>query len=83
MYYIIYGPYVDELDYTSDSIQSTSTQNGTYSLAIDGLDIATVYYGRVVAAFGNSGEFRRYSDAFAFRTKENGEVYLHLSTAIH
>ena len=74
-YYIIYGFESDELDFTTESILSvsnTSLENQIYSLVIDGLKTATVFYGEVVAAFGMSGEFQRYSDIFAFRTKENG-----------
>lgn len=66
----------EDLDQTSDSISSstnTSLVNQTYSLVIEGLDTGTIYYAQVVAAFGDSGEFKRYSDTFAFRTKENGK----------
>ena len=71
-YYITYGYESDELEFTSDRVQSTSLENQTYSLVIGDLDTATVYYGQVVAVFGESGEFKRYSDTFVFRTKENG-----------
>ena len=75
-YYIIYGMESDDLDQSSDSISSptnTSLVNQTYSLMIQGLDIGTIYYCQVVAAFGEIGEFKRYSDTFAFRTKESGK----------
>lgn len=78
-YYIIYGVESDELDMTSDSIPSvsdTSLENQTYSLYVEGLKSGTVYYAQVVAAFGMSGEFKRYSDTFVFRTKEDGNAIL-------
>ena len=74
-YYIIYGFESDDLDETSDSIMSvsnTSLENQTYTIHIEGLDAATIYFAKVVAVFGASGEFKRYSDTFVFRTKENG-----------
>lgn len=74
-YYIIYGFNSDELYLTSDTILSvsdTSLENQTYTIRIEGLEAGTIYFAHVVAAFGVSGEFRRYSDAFVFRTKENG-----------
>ena len=74
-YYIIYGFDSNELYMTSDSVSSvsdTSLENQTYSLYVEGLESATVYYAQVAAAFGLSGEFKRYSDNFIFRTKEDG-----------
>ena len=76
-YYIIYGLDSDKLEFISDSIESVSNvslENQTYSLVVGGLEAATIYYGQIVAAFGGmSLEYKRYSNMFVFRTKENGE----------
>lgn len=84
-YYIIYGFNSDELYSTTDSILSgsdTSLENQTYTIPIEGLEAGTIYFAQVVAAFGVSGEFKRYSDTFVFRTKEYG-TYFKIIKDIH
>lgn len=73
-YYIMYGFSSNDLNFTTDSIESVTLEKQTYSLAIDGLEISEVYIAQVVAAFGASNEFKRYSATFAFRTKENEQA---------
>ena len=75
-YYVRYGYQNTYFDYTSDSISSESNvsiTNQTYSMMIEGLVDGTVYYAQVVAAFGESNQYKRFSDTFAFRTKETGK----------
>ena len=77
-YYIVYGFNSDELYSTSDSIPSvsnTSLENQTYTIFLEGLEVGTIYFAQVVAEFGVSGEFKRYSDTFVFRTKEYGTYF--------
>ena len=74
-YYIIYGSDPNELNVTSDtvpSVSNTSLENQTYSILVEGLDVSTVYFAQIVAAFGANGDFKRYSETFVFRTKEYG-----------
>ena len=85
-YYIIYGLDSDALNITSDSIPSvsnTSLENQTYSILLDGLDVSTVYFAQIVAAFGMSGEYKRYSETIVFRTKEYGMVRIITNIPYH
>ena len=82
-YYVTYGLDSGELEFTSDMVQSVlnvSLEDQSYSVVISGLETATIYYGQIVAAFGMSGEYKRYSDMFVFRTKENGKNIMLLNS---
>ena len=79
----MYGLDSGELEFTSDIVQSVlnvSLEDQSYSVVIRGLETATIYYGQVVAVFGMSGEYERYSDMFVFRTKENGKNIMFLNS---
>ena len=74
-YYVEYGTDPDNLDFISDILYSplnTSLVNQTYQVNLQGLNIGTIYYLRVVAVFNEV--FKRYSDDNILRTKENGEL---------
>lgn len=72
-YFVEYGVESNNLNQTSiqvSSVADITLQNQTYSVTLQGLTPATIYYFRVSAVFEEV--FQRYSDLSAFRTYENG-----------
>ena len=77
-YIVEYGIDSDNLNLTSSTVDSssdTSLVNQTYSVLLEGLEVETIYYIRVLAQFGISGLYKRYSDVAAFRTLEEGSNF--------
>ena len=67
-YYVRYGTSPAALTLTSETIMSLTTQTDqVYSVALTGLDDATVYYLQVVATFG---DITIFSTVESFRTLE-------------
>lgn len=74
-YIVEYGVDSDNLNLTSSTVDSnsdTSLVNQSYSVLLEGLEVGTIYYIRVLAQFGINGLYKRYSDVIAFRTLEEG-----------
>ena len=78
-YIVMYGINSDTLNLTSSTINSSndiSLVNKTYSTSLEGLQDGTIYYARILAQFGINGLVKRYSKLFAFRTLEEGEIFI-------
>ena len=72
-YFVEYGVESNNLNQTSDpvpSVMDITLQNQTYSVTLQELAPATIYFFRVSAVFEEV--FQRYSELSAFRTYENG-----------
>ena len=75
-YTIEYGVDSGNLNQISMPMQSpedNTAVNQTYTITLQGLEVATIYYFRVTAVFDEVS--RRYSEVSVFRTYENG-IYL-------
>lgn len=72
-YFVEFGVESSNLNQTSDPVPSVidiTLQNQTYSVTLQELAPATIYFFRVSAVFDDV--FQRYSELSAFRTYENG-----------
>ena len=70
-YTVVYGNESTNLNQVSEPMEST---NGTsaYTITIDGLSTATIYYFQIVATY--DVVYNRYSDLSLFRTREDGKI---------
>ena len=78
-YYVSYGTDPNNLDQTSETLnspQDTSVTDRAYTTTLTGLDSGSVYYIQVIAVF--DVEFKRYTET-AFVTKEPGNAFFIIS----
>ena len=76
---MLYGVDSDTLNLTSSTINSSNditSVDKTYSNSLEGLQVGTIYYARILAQFGTNGLVKRYSTIFAFRTLEEGKTFI-------
>lgn len=70
-YIVVYGLSASDLNLFSEtvnSINNTNINNQPYSVTLQNLDSATLYFFRVVATFGTDGIYVRYSEVLSFIT---------------